>query len=78
MPTVLRVGPYRCFFYSGDRGEPMHIHVERDDNVVKYWLDPVRLQTSGGFGSAELRRIQRIIENNRETLIEAWYEYFGE
>ena len=78
MPTVLRIGPYRCFFYSGNRGEPMHIHVERDDNVVKYWLDPVRLQTSAGFGSAELRRIQRIIEDNRETLIEAWYEYFGE
>lgn len=78
MPTVLRVGPYRFFFYAGDRDEPIHIHVERDDNVVKYWLDPVRLQTSGGFGSAELRRIQRIVEENRENLIEAWYEYFGE
>ena len=78
MPTVLRVGPYRFFFYAGDRGEPIHIHVERDDNVVKYWLDPVRLQTSGGFGSAELRRIQRIVEENRENLIEAWHEYFGE
>ncbi len=78
MPTVVRVGPYRFFFYAGDRGEPIHIHVERDDNVVKYWLDPVRLQTSGGFGSAELRRIQRIVEENRENLIEAWHEYFGE
>ena len=78
MPTVLRTGPYRLFFYSGDRDEPIHIHVERDDNVAKYWLDPVRLQTSGGFGSAELRRIQRIVEDHREALIEAWHEYFGE
>ena len=78
MPTVLRVGPYRFFFYSGDRGEPVHVHVERDDNVAKFWLDPVRLQTSGGFSAAELRRIQRIIEENRNTLIEAWNEYFGE
>jgi len=23
--------------------------VERDDNVAKFWLDPVRLQGSGGF-----------------------------
>ena len=78
MPTVLRVGPYRFFFYSGDRGEPVHVHVERDDNVAKYWLDPVRLQTSGGFSAADLRRIQRIIEEHRNTLIEAWNEYFGE
>jgi len=24
MPTVLRIGPYRFFFYSGDREEPRH------------------------------------------------------
>ena len=78
MPTVLRVGPYRLFFYSGDRNEPVHVHMERDDNVAKFWLDPVRLQTNGGFGAAELRRIQRIIEEKRNTLSEAWDEYFGE
>ena len=54
------------------------MHVERDDNVAKFWLDPVRLQTSGGFSAAELRRVQRIIEENQNTLIEAWNEYFGE
>ena len=78
MPTVLRVGPYRLFFYSGDRDEPVHVHVERDQNVAKFWLAPVRLQTSGGFNAAELRRIQRIIEENEISLIEAWNEYFGE
>jgi hypothetical protein len=78
MPTVLRVGPYRLFFYSGDRDEPVHVHVERDQNVAKFWLAPVRLQTSGGFNAAELRRIQRIIEENEILLIEAWNEYFGE
>ncbi len=24
-------------------------HVERDDKAAKYWLDPIRLQNSGGF-----------------------------
>jgi hypothetical protein len=28
MPTILRIGPYRFFFYAGDRNEPQHIHVE--------------------------------------------------
>lgn len=49
MPTVLRVGPYRFFFFSGDRDEPPHIHVERDENHAKFWLDPVRLEESSGF-----------------------------
>ncbi len=32
MPTILRIGSYRFFFYAGDRDEPPHIHAERDDN----------------------------------------------
>jgi len=43
MPTVLRAGPYRFLFYSSDAGEPLHVHVERDDNTAKFWLSPVRL-----------------------------------
>ena len=45
MPTVLRVGSFRFFFYAGDGGEPPHIHVERDDCEAKFWLDPMRLET---------------------------------
>ncbi len=77
MPTVLRVGPYRFFFYASDRDEPPHIHVERDDNVAKFWLDPVRLQRSGGFGRAEIHRIARIVNEHGTKLLEAWSEYFG-
>lgn len=43
MPTVMRRGPYRMFFYSGDRVEPPHVHVERGDNEAKLWLDPVHV-----------------------------------
>jgi hypothetical protein len=43
MPTVLRLGPYRFFFYAGDVDEPSHVHVERDKDKAKFWLDPVRL-----------------------------------
>jgi hypothetical protein len=77
MPTVLRAGPYRFFFYAGDRDEPHHIHIERDDKVAKFWLDPIRLQSSGGFNRLELRHVYSIIEENREFLMEAWNEYFG-
>jgi hypothetical protein len=65
MPTILRTGPYRFYFYSGDRDEPPHIHVERDANTAKLWLDPVRLQNCGGFSRTEIKRIQDLVEENR-------------
>ena len=78
MPTVLRTGPYRCFFYAGDREEPPHVPVARDVNVAKFWLDPVRLAVSGGFRSAEIGRIQRLVEEHRENLLRSWHEFFDD
>ena len=76
MPTILRQGPYRLFFYSGDGDEPMHVHVERDNHVAKFWLDPVRLQRSGGFRQPEITRVSELIEEHRTEIIETWNEYF--
>lgn len=78
MPTVLRVGPYRFFFYAGDREEPLHVHVERDDKIAKFWLDPPRLQRSGGFPHSEITKIQRIIEEREHDLKRAWNDYFND
>lgn len=77
MPTVLRVGPYRFYFYSADGIEPPHVHVERDDNTAKFWLEPVRLESSGGLGHVEIRRLRAIVEQNVEVLKRSWHEYFA-
>jgi hypothetical protein len=77
MPTVLRSGPYRFFFYAGDRDEPQHVHVERDDNKAKFWLNPARLQNSGGFSRMEINRVQKLVEENQEDLLRSWDEYFN-
>ncbi|MCK4766530.1 MAG: DUF4160 domain-containing protein [Candidatus Aminicenantes bacterium] len=77
MPTVLRIGPYRFFFYSADGDEPPHIHVERDDRIAKFWLDPVRLQNSGGFKRKEISRIQDIVREHQGEILEKWHEYFN-
>ena len=77
MPTVLRLGPYRFFFYAGDREEPPHVHVEQDDKIAKFWLDPVRLQNSGGFDRAEIVRIHKLVSTNQKKFVEAWHDYFG-
>jgi hypothetical protein len=77
MPTVLRTGPYRFFFYAGDEDEPPHVHVERDNSTAKFWLDPVRLARSIGFRSMEISRIQRLVDAHREVLLRSWDEYFA-
>jgi hypothetical protein len=53
MPTVLRSGPYRFFFYAGDGSEPPHVHVERDDSEAKFWLGP--FDWKGAMASAGRR-----------------------
>jgi len=78
MPTVLRSGPSRVLFYSSDAEEPPHVHVERDENSAKFWLSPVRLESSGGFKSSEVRRIQRLVEQHREALLRSWDAYFND
>ena len=76
MPTVLRIGPYRFFFYAGDRDEPPHIHVERDDGEAKFWLEPVWLEHSHGFRGKEIRRIHSLVVEHQEQLLESWNEFF--
>ena len=77
MPTVLRYGPYRFFFYAGDRDEPPHVHVERDDSEAKFWIDPVRLARSYGFSANEIGRIEKLVVNNQQILMDRWNEFFN-
>ena len=76
MPTVLTVGPYRFVFFSSDRGEPVHIHVKRDQHVVKFWLEPIELARNFGFANHETNRIEQLVLEHQNFLIEAWHEYF--
>lgn len=77
MPTIRREGPYQFRFVSGDRDEPPHIHVRRDAGYAKFWLNPVELQHSGNLSRSEVRRIQRIVERNRNQFLEEWHDYFS-
>jgi hypothetical protein len=77
MPTVLRSGPYRIYFHSHEPNEPAHVHVDRDDDSAKFWLEPISLARNLGFTGHELRLIERIIRDNQPELLEAWNEWFG-
>ena len=77
MPTVLRSGPYRFYWYSHEPGEPPHVHVDRDEKSTKFWLNPVALARNFGFSARELGKIEKIVQKNETSLVEAWNEDFG-
>jgi hypothetical protein len=76
MPTVLRIGPYRFFFYANENGEPHHIHVQKDRMLAKFWLKPVSIARSTGFSPQDLSKLLSLVELNQRTFVEAWDEFF--
>ncbi|MFM7575170.1 MAG: DUF4160 domain-containing protein [Snowella sp.] len=77
MPTVCQVGPYSFIFFSSDKGEPPHIHVRRDRQLAKFWLQPVSLAKNRGFKDHELNDILQLVETYEQQLLEAWHDYFN-
>jgi len=77
MPTLLREGPYRVYFFSGDAGEPRHVHIDAGGSTAKFWLVPVSLHYNIGFSARELRAIERIVLQHQRKFVEAWDGYFG-
>lgn len=49
MPTVLRSGGYRLYFFSHEPNEPPHVHVDRGGATAKVWLEPIRLARNIGL-----------------------------
>lgn len=77
MPTVLRTGPHRFYFFSKEGREPPHIHVETAENAAKFWLMPVELVWAVGYNSRELRQLREIVEEKADLFTEKWYEHFS-
>ena len=77
MPSILRVGRFRFYFFSNERQEPPHIHVKAGGDQAKFWLSPTALASNYGFRAHELSEIKEIIEQHETELTEAWDEYFG-
>jgi hypothetical protein len=77
MPTILRDGRWRFFFYSNVGAEPPHVHVESADGEAKYWLTPGALVGSSRLRPRELRDLEWFVRLNRKILLEAWDDFFG-
>lgn len=78
MPTVKGIaGPYRLYFYSFDCHEPMHVHVQREHRICKFWLEPLALAGNNKFSAREIGTIRRHIDSHRSKVMEAWNEHCG-
>jgi Domain of unknown function (DUF4160) len=75
MPTIALLGPYRVFFYSDEGREPAHVHIEKDDSVAKFWLDPVELEENYDFPNHELRKLHRLVVEHQRAWLEKWHEF---
>ena len=77
MPTVLRIGGSRFFFFSNEGHEPPHIHVESADKYAKFWLEPVTLAHSVGYNASELIRLRKLVVEHGHRFKEKWDEHFN-
>jgi hypothetical protein len=77
MPKVFTYKGYRFFFFSDERNEPPHIHVEFGNKYAKFWLEPVILVNTRGFNAPELRKVREIIEENFDMIRGKWDEHFN-
>jgi len=77
MPTVMRIGSFRFYFYSHEPNEPPHIHVDRGEATIKLWLKPAEVAKSRGFRAHEIRGIVTMVDEHKMRLLEAWNEHFS-
>jgi len=78
MPTVLRVGSFRFHFYSDEKNEPPHIHVETPDGECKFWLHPIRLARNIGVSPKTVREIEKLVFQHQMMLVEKYNAYHSE
>ena len=76
MPTVLRIGRFRFYFFSNEREEPPRIHTKAAENQAQFWLNPRQLVSNYGFSSRELSELERLVEEHEPFLLEVGNEYF--
>ena len=77
MPTILRIGPFRFYFYSHEPNEPPHVHVDKDGCSAKFWLRQVALADNLGFAKKELNVLHDLINQHQQYLLDRWNEYFS-
>lgn len=77
MPTLFTVFGFRFLFYSNDH-EPIHVHVIKGDSEARFQVLPnVSLIDNHGLKPAELKLAESLVEENKETIVANWKNFFN-
>ncbi len=76
MPTI-EISGYKFRFYSSDLNEPPHMHVIRDGNEAKVWLQPIDVAYNRGYNKVKMNQILKLVKQNQQKLLEVWYAHFN-
>jgi len=82
MPKITGISDqYQFHFFSnegsGGQREPIHVHIRRDSNKAKFWLDG-SIAYNKGLSSRELQYLQQLVVKNKSRIEEVWNEHFSE
>ena len=50
-------------------------HVQREDRLCKFWLEPVMLANNDGFSARGLTQIRNLVKAHLTGIMEAWNEH---
>ena len=87
MPQVFKIGSYIVFFWIGEGKplEPVHVHIAEGTpsaNATKIWITKsgktLVANNNSKIPQSMLRKLQRMIEANTDSILNQWLEYFGE
>ncbi|MBO4311452.1 MAG: DUF4160 domain-containing protein [Desulfovibrionaceae bacterium] len=80
MPVVLRLGPYRFFFYSNEGMPPKapHIHVRGGGGEAKISLEaPFEVLLNAGYSARDLEHLRDLVQQHCTALREEYHDYFA-
>jgi len=80
MPTILLIAGWRIFFYSNENQEPIHVHAEKTDMEIKFWIDVENYEINEAFSfkfpPQAKREIKKIIYEHFDYIVSERNKYF--
>lgn len=75
-PRAILINGFDFFFYSMEEAR-RHIHVEKGENVAKFWLEPIiEIAYNYGFNSREIKFIIQTVTENEREINDKWNSHF--
>ena len=77
MPEIFNLFGFTYFFFSREQ-LPIHVYIEGAEGYAVYDLDGDRFvqRYSKGIKAGDLRRIEAVLDENKDAIVKYWKRYF--